>query len=78
MSLATESAADPALNFRVTRSRRNVAWTGAGALIVVVVLAMFPYIVYSGITAVLVQGFIVFLAVLVLRPQGLISRGAQS
>ena len=52
MSLVTETTARPAEGFRVTRSRRNVVWTGAGALIVVVVLA--------------------------LRPQGLISRGAQS
>jgi ABC-type branched-subunit amino acid transport system permease subunit len=59
MSLATETTARPAEHFRVTRSRRNVAWTGAGALIVVVVLAMFPYIVYSGTTAILVQAFIV-------------------
>jgi ABC-type branched-subunit amino acid transport system permease subunit len=59
MSLATETTARPAGQFRVTRSRRNVAWTGAGALIVVVVLAMFPYIVYSGTTAILVQAFIV-------------------
>ena len=59
MSLATETTARPAENFRVTRSRRNVAWTGGGALIVVVVLAMFPYIVYSGTTAILVQAFIV-------------------
>jgi ABC-type branched-subunit amino acid transport system permease subunit len=59
VSLATETTARPAERFRVTRSRRNVAWTGAGALIVVVVLAMFPYIVYSGTTAILVQAFIV-------------------
>jgi ABC-type branched-subunit amino acid transport system permease subunit len=59
VSLATETSARPAAGFRVTRSRRNVAWTGAGALIVVVVLARFPYIVYSGTTAVLVQAFIV-------------------
>jgi branched-chain amino acid transport system permease protein len=56
-------AADPSLltapDFRVTRSRRSVAWTGAGALAVVVVLAYFPYIVYSGTTAILVQAFIV-------------------
>src|SRR6266513_2539557 len=43
----------------ISRSRRNVAWTGLVALIVVVVLALFPYIVYSGTTAVLVQAFIV-------------------
>jgi len=59
VSLATETTARPAEKFRVTRSRRNVAWTGAVALIVVVVLAFFPYIVYSGTTAVLVQAFIV-------------------
>jgi ABC-type branched-subunit amino acid transport system permease subunit len=59
VSLATETTARPAENFRVTRSRRNVVWTGAGALIVVVVLAYFPYIVYSGTTAILVQAFIV-------------------
>jgi ABC-type branched-subunit amino acid transport system permease subunit len=59
MSMATETAADLAGDVRVTRSRRNVAWTGAGALVVVIVLAYFPYIVYSGITAILVQGFIV-------------------
>jgi branched-chain amino acid transport system permease protein len=59
VSLATESTARPAEAFRVTRSRRNVAWTGLVALIVVVVLALFPYIVYSGTTAILVQAFIV-------------------
>jgi branched-chain amino acid transport system permease protein len=59
VSLATESTARPAAGFRVTRSRRNVAWTGAGALIVVVVLALFPYIVYSGTTTIMVQAFIV-------------------
>ena len=59
MSLATETTARRAEGFRVARSRRNVAWTGLVALIVVVVLALFPYIVYSGTTAVLVQAFIV-------------------
>jgi branched-chain amino acid transport system permease protein len=59
VSVATETTAPSAERFRVTRSRRNVAWTGAGALIVVVVLALFPYIVYSGTTAILVQAFIV-------------------
>jgi branched-chain amino acid transport system permease protein len=59
VSLVTPTAARPLGNFRVTRSRRNVAWTGAGALIVVVVLAFFPYIVYAGTTAILVQAFIV-------------------
>lgn len=59
MSVATEPAARSAGKIRVTRSRRNVAWTGAGALVVVVVLALFPYIVYSGTTTIMVQGFII-------------------
>jgi ABC-type branched-subunit amino acid transport system permease subunit len=59
MSLVTEATVRPAGNFRVTRSRRNVAWTGAVALVIVIVFAMFPYIVYSGTTAILVQAFIV-------------------
>ena len=58
MSLATETPARPAEKLRVTRSRRNVAWTGAGALVVVVVLALLPYIVYSGTTSIIVQAFI--------------------
>jgi branched-chain amino acid transport system permease protein len=59
VSLATETTARSTENFRVTRSRRNVAWTGAVAVIIVVVMAMFPYIVYSGTTTILVQAFIV-------------------
>jgi ABC-type branched-subunit amino acid transport system permease subunit len=59
MSLVTEAATPSAPGFRVSRSRRNVAWTGFVAVAVVVVLAMFPYIVYSGTTAILVQAFIV-------------------
>ena len=46
-------------DFKVTRSRRNVAWTGAGALVVVVVFALFPYIFVSGTLNLMVQGFIV-------------------
>jgi len=46
-------------SYKVTRSRRNVAWTGVGALIVVVVFALMPYLVYDGTTAMLVQAFIV-------------------
>jgi len=59
MSLVADVGASSAAGFRVTRSRRNVAWTGVGALVVVVVLAMFPYIVYSGTTTIMVQAFIV-------------------
>jgi len=44
---------------KVTRSRRNVAWSGIGALVVVVVLFLFPYYVGPGITGILVQGLIV-------------------
>jgi branched-chain amino acid transport system permease protein len=59
VSLTTETTVRAAEPFRVTRSQRNVAWTGVGALVIVVVLAYFPYIVYSGTTAIMVQGFIV-------------------
>jgi branched-chain amino acid transport system permease protein len=59
VSLATQTTARAAAEYRVTRSRRSVAWTAAGALIAVVVLAFFPYIVYSGTTSILVQAFIV-------------------
>jgi ABC-type branched-subunit amino acid transport system permease subunit len=58
MSVVTETTVRSEERFRVTRSRRNVAWTGIGALIVVVVLALFPYIVYSGTTTIMVQAFI--------------------
>jgi branched-chain amino acid transport system permease protein len=46
-------------NVRVTRSRRSVAWTGIGAVVVVVVLARLPYQVYAGTTGTLVQGLII-------------------
>jgi ABC-type branched-subunit amino acid transport system permease subunit len=59
VSLATDSTARTTESFRVTRSRRNFAWTGAIALIAVAVFAFLPYIVYSGTTAILVQAFIV-------------------
>jgi ABC-type branched-subunit amino acid transport system permease subunit len=59
MTLAPETGMIEAPDVRVARSQRNVAWTGVGALIVVAVLAYFPYLVYSGTTAILVQAFIV-------------------
>ena len=59
MSVVTETTDRSAEKFRVTRSRRNVGWTGLGALVVVVVLALFPYIVYSGTTTIMVQAFTV-------------------
>jgi ABC-type branched-subunit amino acid transport system permease subunit len=59
MTVITETTARSGEKIRVTRSRRNVAWTGAGALVVVVVLALFPYVVYSGTTTIMVQAFII-------------------
>ena len=59
MSVVTDTQVRSEEKFRVTRSRRNVAWTGLGALVVIVVLALFPYIVYSGTTTIMVQAFIV-------------------
>ena len=59
MNLATETTTPPATSFRVARSQRNVALTGLVALVVVVVMARLPYIVFSGTTTILVQAFIV-------------------
>jgi ABC-type branched-subunit amino acid transport system permease subunit len=59
MTAVAETTARSAEKYRVTRSRRNVAWTGLGALVVVVVLAMFPYVVGAGTETILVQGFII-------------------
>jgi branched-chain amino acid transport system permease protein len=44
---------------RVTRSRRNVAWSGLGALIVVVVAFLFPYYIGPGTLGIMVQALIV-------------------
>jgi branched-chain amino acid transport system permease protein len=44
---------------KVTRSRRNVAWSGIGALVVLVVLFLFPYFEGPGTTGIMVQGLIV-------------------
>jgi branched-chain amino acid transport system permease protein len=44
---------------KVTRSRRNVVWSGAGALVVIVALFLFPYYVGPGTTGIMVQGLIV-------------------
>ena len=59
MTTVAPTTARSGETYRVTRSRRNVAWTGLGALVVVVVLALFPFIVYSGTTSIMVQGFII-------------------
>ena len=44
---------------RVTRSRRNVAWSGIGAIVVVVVLFLIPYYIGPGTTGIMVQALIV-------------------
>jgi ABC-type branched-subunit amino acid transport system permease subunit len=84
MSSATGTpvrSAGPA-DIRVTRSRRNVAWTGIVAVAVVVVLALFPYIVYSGTTSLLTQAFIVLVLAsmwnLLAGYAGLVSVGMQA
>lgn len=59
MSLVTDATVRSGKNLGVTRSRRNVAWSGIAALVIVIVLALFPYIVYTGTTNLMVQGFIV-------------------
>jgi branched-chain amino acid transport system permease protein len=59
MSLITQAALSQETEIKVARSQRNVAWTGIVALAIIVVLALFPYFVYSGTTTILVQAFIV-------------------
>ena len=59
MTAVAETTARSAEKYRVTRSRRNMAWTGLGALVIVVVLALFPYLVGAGTETVLVQAFII-------------------
>jgi branched-chain amino acid transport system permease protein len=44
---------------RVTRSRRNVAWSGIGAVVLIAVLFAFPFYVKSGPLGIMVQGLIV-------------------
>ncbi len=59
MSTVADATVRSGGDVRVTRSRRNVAWTGIGALIIVVIFALLPYIVYAGTTAILGEAFIV-------------------
>ncbi len=82
MSVVTDTTARSAEKYRVTRSRRNVAWTGLFTLAVVVVLALFPYIVYSGTTTIMVQAFIILTLAsmwnLLAGDAGLVSVGQQA
>jgi branched-chain amino acid transport system permease protein len=57
--MAKTTVRSGANELRVTRSRRNVAWTGLGAIVVVVVLFLFPYYIGPGTTGIMVQGLIV-------------------
>jgi branched-chain amino acid transport system permease protein len=46
-------------SLKVTRSRRNVLWSGIGVLVVLVVLFLFPYYIGAGTLGIMVQGLIV-------------------
>jgi ABC-type branched-subunit amino acid transport system permease subunit len=59
MTAVAETTDRSAGKYRVTRSRQNVAWTGIGALAVVAVLALFPYIAGPGTDTIMVQAFII-------------------
>jgi branched-chain amino acid transport system permease protein len=59
MSVITDATARSGEKFKVTRSRRNVAWTSIGAVVLVAVLGVFPFYVKSGTLAILVQGLII-------------------
>ena len=69
-------------DIRVTRSRRNVAWTGIVALVIVVVLARLPVFVYSGTLSLLTQASIVLVLAsmwnLLAGYAGLVSVGMQA
>ncbi len=56
---ATASVRSDQKAWKVTRSRRNVAWSGIGVLVVVVVLFLFPYYIGPGTLGIMVQGLIV-------------------
>ena len=59
MSVSGEATLLPRVAPRVTRSRRNVWWTGVAALVIVVVFYRLPYLVHPGTTAILGQAFII-------------------
>ena len=59
MTETAESRLRSGEDLKVTRSRRNVLWSGIGALVVLVVLFGFPYYVGPGTTGIMVQGLIV-------------------
>ena len=59
MSRSGEQVLPSLVGPRVTRSRRNVWWTGVVALAIIIVFAILPYEVYAGTTAILDQAFII-------------------
>jgi branched-chain amino acid transport system permease protein len=59
MSVSGEATLLPGVAPRVTRSRRNVWWTGVVALAIVAALYSLPYEVYPGTTAILDQAFVI-------------------
>ena len=59
MTTTLGAANRPGEKLKVTRSRRNVAWSGAGALTALVALFALPYYAGPGTTGIMVQGLIV-------------------
>jgi len=59
VSVMTDATARSGKNLKVTRSRRNVAWTGIGTVIVVAVLFVFPFYISSGTLGIMVQALVV-------------------
>jgi branched-chain amino acid transport system permease protein len=58
-NVATSLRSADFADVRVTRSRRNVAWSGIGAVALIAVLFAFPYYIGPGTLGILVQGLIV-------------------
>jgi branched-chain amino acid transport system permease protein len=84
MSTVSEPLAPstPARTVRVTRSRRSTWWLGLPAVVLVVVLAFLPYLVFSGTTNLLVNVFILIIMAsmwnLLAGYAGLVSVGQQA
>ena len=59
MSVLTDATARSGQKLRVTRSRRNLAWSSIGAVVVIAVLGVFPFYIASGTLVIMIQGLIV-------------------
>jgi branched-chain amino acid transport system permease protein len=59
MRQTMEPAVHSVEGVRVTRSRRSALWSGLGAIVLIIVLYLFPYYVGAGTNGIMVSGLIV-------------------